>query len=386
MHFHIHFIGFILCASMVGCSAIPAGGPTTSNISDARNAGTGRDSIQVIELSPSVIQRLHMVRSTRTFADELGTGSHCTDKLGMGDALGISIWEAPPATLFGGGDTALSDVPAASRTTSLPDQVIDAAGNVRVPFAGSIHAAGLTITQLETQIVQRLAGKAHEPQVLARLVRNAAADVTVVGDVSASTRMPLTPKCERLLDAIAAAGGVRQPVDKITMQVTRGAGVYAMPLESVIRDPRQNVPLRAGDVVTVLYQPSSFMAFGATGKNEEISFEGKGISLAQALARAGGLLDSRADAKGVFVFRLEDSGVLADGERPTDSGTHDRKIPTVYRLDLGDPAGMFLAQQFAMNDKDALYVSNAPIADIQKLANLFYTIVFPAVNVGTQFR
>lgn len=72
------------------------------------------------------------------------------------------------------------------------------------------------------------------------------------------------------------------------IQVTRGDIVALEPLDTVIRDPRQNVPLKAGDVVTALFQPYSFTAFGATGKNEEINFEAQGITLAQALARAGG--------------------------------------------------------------------------------------------------
>ncbi|MDR5671452.1 polysaccharide export protein, partial [Burkholderia cenocepacia] len=101
----------------------------------------------------------------------------------------------------------------------------------------------------------------------------------------------------RVLDALASAGGVRQPVDKITIQITRGDKVASQPLETIIKDPRQNVSLRAGDVVTALYQPFSFTALGATGKNEEVNFEAQGITLAQALARAGGLQDTRSDAQ-----------------------------------------------------------------------------------------
>ncbi|MQR27573.1 polysaccharide export protein, partial [Leuconostoc mesenteroides] len=77
-----------------------------------------------------------------------------------------------------------------------------------------------------------------------------------------STRMQLTARGERLLDAVDSAGGVRQPVDKITIQVTSGNAAQTLPLQTIIRDPRQNVPLRAGDVVTALFQPLSFTALG----------------------------------------------------------------------------------------------------------------------------
>ncbi|EIF82350.1 capsular polysaccharide biosynthesis/export periplasmic protein WcbC, partial [Burkholderia pseudomallei 354a] len=171
-------------------------------------------------------------------------------------------------------------------------------------------AAGRSPTQLAREIAARLKSMAHDPQVLVKLSRNETSYVTVVGDVAENARMALTARGERLLDALASAGGAKHPVDKVTIQITRGKTVASLPLDMVIRDPRQNVPLHAGDVVTVLFQPYSFTVLGATGKNDEINFEAKGITLAQALARAGGLQDSRADAKGVFIFRLEDANAL----------------------------------------------------------------------------
>lgn len=118
--------------------------------------------------------------------------------------------------------------------------------------------------------------------------------------------MPLTPKGERLLDAIALAGGVKQAVNKITLQISRQGLVKTMSLDRVIQDPTQNIRLNPGDVITAFYQPFSFTALGATGKNDEINFEAPGISLTQALGRIGGVQDSRADVKGVFVFRFEE--------------------------------------------------------------------------------
>ncbi|MPV71180.1 polysaccharide export protein [Burkholderia sp. BE17] len=372
--------GSLACGA---CALAPTDGPATSDIVAEQQS---RARIKVVDLTPDAVGRMRVRDTRRTFADHFTPARPRSDVLGRGDIVAITIWEAPPATLFGSVDTTGSMAPAAAKATALPEQTIDSNGRLIVPFAGSIGAAGMTVPELESTIVSRLKSKANEPQVLVRIVRNATADVTVVGDVGSSMRVPLTPKGERLLDALAAAGGVRQPVNKVTVQITRGTQVFSMPLDAVIRDPRQNIALQAGDVVTALYQPVSFMAFGATGKNEEIGFEGQGISLAQALARSGGLLDSRADARGVFVFRLEDVAALAVPRDETMPVTADGRVPVVYRIDMKDPASMFIAQQFPMHDKDMLYVSNAPVADIQKLANLFYTVVFPAVSVGTQFR
>jgi polysaccharide biosynthesis/export protein len=172
---------------------------------------------------------------------------------------------------------------------------------------------------------------------------------------------------------------VRQPVGKVTLQLTRGAAVAAMPLESVIRDPRQNVALQAGDVLTALFQPLSFTVLGATGRNDEVNFESTGITLAQALARAGGLNDARADSRGVFIFRMEEARAL---DWPADAArTPDGRVPVVYSLDLSEPASFFVAQSFPIANQDLLYVSNAPAAELQKFLNLLWGMTLPALNV-----
>src|SRR5260370_4880407 len=96
----------------------------------------------------------------------------------------------------------------------------------------------------------------------------------------------------------------------MTIQMTRGDKVQSLPLETIIRDPKQNVPLHPGDVVTAIFAPLSFTALGATGKNEEINFEAQGITLAQALARAGGLLENQAAARAAYIFVFEPKTAL----------------------------------------------------------------------------
>ena len=152
-----------------------------------------------------------------------------------------------------------------------------------------------------------------------------------------------------------------------------------LPLDVVIRDPQQNVPLRPGDVVTALFQPLSFTSLGATGKNEEINFEGNGISLAQALARAGGLQDARANPQGVFIFRFEAEKALTWPRQPVVT-TPDGLVPVVYRIDLRDPNSFFTMQSFPIHNRDVLYVSNAPAAELQKFLNLVFSIAYPVLN------
>ena len=370
--------GLVLTALLfAGCAQMPNVGPSGKQIEEAA-AATG--SIQVVDVDDAVTRRLLAQRKQRLFSETLGEVPAQPKGIGPGDVLEVNIWEAPPATLFGSTATDARTITSTTRAVTLPEQTVDRDGYIVVPFAGKIMASGQTLTAIESEIVKRLTGKANRPEVIVRLTRNLSSSVTVVGEVANSLKVPLTPSGERLLDALAAAGGVRQPVNKMTLQVTRGAQYYALPLDSVIRDPKQNIPLWSGDVVTAIFQPLSFTALGSTGKNEEINFEAQGITLAQALARAGGLIDTRSDTKGVFIFRLEPESALSWPKQPV-ATTPEGLVPVVYRIDLKDPGSFFVMQSFAINNKDILYVSNAPAAELQKFLNIVFSVVYPVANV-----
>jgi polysaccharide export outer membrane protein len=372
----------LLCATAAGCSSLlPTVGPSSRDIEAATSTvpPPGAAAIQIVDVDDAVARRLLSLRSKKMFSDAFSGRGTEKYAVGAGDILEVSVWEAPPATLFGATQGDLRAPASGSRSTTFPEQVVSTEGFINVPFAGAIKAAGMSLPQIEADVVSKLKGKANQPQVLVRLIRNTSSNVTVVGEVSASTRMPLTPRGERLLDALAAAGGVRQPVNKMTIQVTRGSVVHALPLEMVIRDPKQNILLVPGDVITALFQPLSFTALGATGKNEEVNFEAQGITLAQALARSGGLIDARSNPQGVFVFRFEQKDSL---EWPRDPvlATPEGNVPVIYRIDLKNPNSFFVMQSFAMSDKDLLYVSNAPITEVQKFLNVVFSVAYPVLN------
>ena len=282
--------------------------------------------------------------------------------MGAGDVLDIGIWEAPPAVLFGtsGIGTVGGGAQAGAQSSAIPQQVVEMDGSISVPFVGRLDVAGQSPAEVERAIVRALRNRANNPQAVVRLVQNETRNATVIGEVAASRRIPLGPGGERLLDALALAGGPRHPVGKTSIQLTRAGATATMPLDAVIRDPAQNVRLRPQDVVTVLHQPFSFIALGALRQNAEVEFEGGGLSLAQALGRIGGLREDRADIRGVFVFRLEDPAALdpalASGVQLTEGG----KVPVIYRLDLADASGFFVAQDFPVRDEDVLYVFLCP--------------------------
>lgn len=321
--------------------------------------------IQLIDLTMAVTDQLHLLARRQLFSEVWANSPQGAETAGPGDMIEVSIWEAPPATLFTASTIDPRSTNTGSRVVTIPEQMIDTEGMINIPFVGAIKVSGRSQASIENEIVQRLRGQAHKPQVLARVTRNVTRNVTVVGEVAQSLRMPLTAKGERLLDALAAAGGVRQPVAKMTLQITRDTRVYSLPLDTIISDPQQNIALRPGDVITALHQPFSLSVLGATNQNAELNFETQGINLAQAMARAGGLQDARADPRGVFIFRSESLK------------------PVVYRLDMTQPGAFLIAQAFPMRHRDVMYVANAPGAELQKFLNLIGSTIIPVAAVRT---
>lgn len=379
-----------LVMSLSGCAIMSSAGPSTKSIRAERNQFVDASQIKLIDVTDAVARTLIANTHRNSFVEDLGEGKPIGSVIGQGDVLDIAIWEAPPATLFGnsGSDVRLGSTGSGSlaRGSSLPEQMVDSDGQITIPFIGRVQAAGRTPQAIAKTITSRLAGLAHQPQAIVRLSRNAAANVTVVGEVANSSRVPLTSRGERVLDVLATAGGVRQPVGKMTVQITRGVKVTSLPLETIIRDPRQNVRLEPDDVMTLLYQPYSFTALGAIGKNDELPFEATGLTLAQALGRISGLQDSRADVKGVFIFRFEDPASVDPALRQDARLTPDGKLPVIYRINMKDPSSFFIAQSFPIHDKDVLYVSNAPLADIQKFVSVIFSTFLPVATTATAFR
>ncbi|BAP88377.1 polysaccharide export protein [Burkholderiales bacterium GJ-E10] len=363
-----------------GCSHfITNAGPSTSTIESEPQAKSTLRGIRLFHVDYALAHAVETRETRQRFSAFFSGPAHPNHVVGPGDVLAIFLWESPPAMLFTAQSLAVGSAGMAGGGTgmvSLPVQTVDNAGQVVVPFVGSIPVAGKTLSQIEHDIVAKLSGMANHPQAIVELAVNNTQNITVVGNVPHSLEVPLTPGGVRLLRAIALAGGVTQAVETVSIQLSRAGRVMTMPLQAVLRDPRENIPLRAGDVVTALYQPSSFSVLGATGRNSEVNFKASGITLAQAIARAGGLDDNRANPSAVFLFRFAAPDSLPPrllrGDRLVDG-----KVPAIFEFDLRDPAVFFAAQTFPIHDHDLLYVSDAPANDLQKVLTIVGSIVFP---------
>jgi polysaccharide biosynthesis/export protein len=195
--------------------------------------------------------------------------------------------------------------------------------------------------------------------------------------------VPLTPKGDHILDVIASAGGIRVPAHETFIRLTRRNRTVSVAYNAILAHPQENIFVIPGDVVTVVRDPLNFTAFGGTGRNEKFPFDASGITLEEAIAKSGGLLDFRADPGGIFLLRFEPAplaAVLAPGRPlPSDGNI----IPVIYRLNLREANSFFLARSFPMKDKDILYVTNSGSDQVQKFLALIGTVAAPGISAAS---
>ena len=188
------------------------------------------------------------------------------------------------------------------------------------------------------------------------------------------------PGGDRLLQVIAAAGGAKPPVHDTFVQLSRGEVTASVPLATLVADPAQDIFAKPGDVLTLVQRPQTFSVFGATGQNAAITFASERLSLSEALAKAGGLLNDRADARAVFLFRYEPVDLVRALGQPIASGAHDGLSPVVYRLDLKKGKSYLLAGRFPVHDKDVIFVADAPSQRIYYFFQALSQVTGPVIS------
>jgi len=368
-----------LSLAIGGLTACSSTGPAERDLINASTSD--RPSFALVDLSrPSLEVVANWPRPSfkAVYGDYRSPAVH---RVGVGDGIRINIWESSNGSLFG--RSATTQASAGSSVSTIPDQIVARDGSINVPYAGRLKVVGKTTVQIEKQIVSRLAGRTADPQAMVSLSQNVSYSTTVTGDVKKAARVPLSPKGDRILDVVAAAGGISAPVHEAFITLSRDGSSLSVPLRAILSDPKENVYVRPRDIVTVYRAPQSFTAFGATGKNAVIGFDAGGITLDEAMGKAGGLRSNQADPKGVFVLRYEPVDLVRNYPNIPPHLLESNIVAVAYRLDMRDPTSLFRARRFVMRDKDILYVSHAPITQVEQVARIFGMMVSPAAAAGS---
>ena len=300
-------------------------------------------------------------------------------RFGVGDVVSVSIFEAAAGGLF----IPLEAGVRPGNFITLPNQRVDNRGNISVPYAGPIRAAGRTPTEVQQAIVDALKNRAIEPQAVVALFEQRTSLISVLGDVNAAVRFPVNAEGERVLDAITRAGGPRsQGFDEWVMLERNGRRATA-PFGALVYEPSNNVWVHPNDTIYLYREPQTFVAFGAvagsggTAAQGLYNFDAWRLSLAEAVAKAGGLNDAAADPASVFLYRGETREV-AERFGVDCTPFPGPIIPIIYMANFHDPAGYFLATKMQMRNKDVLYISNSGSVEVSKIMTYFRLVVATA--------
>lgn len=355
-----------------GCESFPASGPANTDIRRAtQNPETA--SYGLVNVTADVVKILasEAPRLSAAFADRRPPKDV---RLGIGDIVSVTIFEAGAGGLF-------IPVEAGVRPgnfVSLPSQAVDNKGNITVPFAPPILAKGKTPSEVQRAIVDSLKNRAIEPQVLVSIVDQRSSLLSVLGDVNAPVRVPANPAGERVLDAITRAGGPKSQGFDTWVMLERANKRATVPFGALVYEPSNNIFVQANDTIYLYRDPLTFVAFGATGRQGQYPFEAWRLSLAEAVAKVGGLNDDKADPASVFLYRGETRRVAE--LLGVDTSRFDGEIiPIIYISDFRDPAGYFLAREFQMRNKDVVYVSNSFATESAKAMN-YFRLIMSTVN------
>jgi polysaccharide export outer membrane protein len=361
-----------------GCYLMPAAGPNAVLV-QAPTTWNGPP-YGLVKLTPKVVKILEEYgpRSlSATFGDHRPPPEI---RFGIGDVVSVSIFEAAAGGLFIPSEAGVRP----GNFVTLPNQPVDTKGMISVPYAGLVPAAGKTPSEVQQEIVNRIKNRAIEPQAVVSLVTQNTSLITVLGEVNTaftpSGRIPAQPAGERLLDVITRAGGLRDQGQDTWVVLERHGRRAAVPFGALVYEPGNNIWAWPGDTIYLYKEPQTFLAFGASGQQGQFQFSAGAqssawrMTLAEAVAAAGGLLDVQADPGSVFLYRREPRE-LAEKLGVDCSKMDGPTVPIVYSVSFVDPAGYFLATRVQMHNKDVIFVANAQSVEITKFAQFLNALL-----------
>lgn len=356
-------------ALLAGCATLPSSGPTGKQIEKSAMAPKSGAPIKLVQIrAVADVPIAPGNASPATLPDSAPTP---TDMVGPGDILDINIYEAG-VTLFAGAANAggagqLMTTPGV-QVQKLPPTRIDDLGDITIPYAGTMHVAGLTTGEIEATIRNSLRRLSQNPQVLVTLSEAITNSIIIGGEVAKPGRLVLQTNRESLSDVVALAGGYRGNARDLTLRVMRGSSIVDVRVNDLAENPALDVRIHPGDRLMLINSPRTYSILGASGRVEQMPFSRSSVSLAEAVAGAGGINSALGDPAAIFLFRY-----VRDEQ--------DREVPMVYHLNMMQTGSYFLAQKFIMQDKDVLYFGNAAANQPSKLVQLISQLFSPILTV-----
>lgn len=279
--------------------------------------------------------------------------------VGPGDVLTVTVWDHPELSL---------PLQASAQALEAGGRLVREDGTFFFPYAGTLQASGLTTDQLRRELTRRLTRVMPDPQVDVSVLRYASQKVSFNGAFQRAAALPVSSEPLSLPDALGRAGLDLANGDLSAAVLTRDGRRYPLDLDAIAQAgiDMSRVYLRANDQLQVPYNHrSKVYVMGEVLQSRAIPMRSASISLADALAQAGGLSQTSARASAIYVVR--EAAPAAAGRRAVD----------VFQLDANAPETLVLADRFPVRSGDMVYVDTARISRW----NRFISQLFPSANI-----
>ena len=300
--------------------------------------------VEIHRISPQTLQRLRTQAQSQASIDQarldVMSSSAKTEAytylVAPSDVLQVTVWNHPELNNPGG-----------QITNETAGRTVGADGFFYYPYIGMVKAAGRTVDAIRSEMASRLAAYLTDPQVDVSVLKYRGRKAYVVGQVEKPGPVPITDEPLFVTSLITQAGGLQNEADLAGVLLNRNGVLHSLNLYALYYkgDMSQNLLLQEGDIVNVPERTQDkVFVLGEVVKPHSAILPWEGYSLADALGDAGGLNPVTSKASQVYVIRA------ADEDRPQ-----------IWHLDASSPTALVLADNFALQPRDVVYVDAAGV-------------------------
>ncbi len=297
-----------------------------------------------------------------------GGGGRGAGTIRAGDRLDLVVWDSE--------DTSLLTTPG-SRQVPLSQITVAPDGKIFVPYLDRVAVAGKTTEAARAEIQDRLTVIAPSAQVQLARSPGRGNSVDLVGGVAKPGNYPLTDGGLSVLNLIALGGGVAPGMAHPLVRLSRGGNTHVTSLDRLYENPELDTMVQGGDQVIVLEDKRKFLALGAAGREQIVTFPNENLTALEAIASIGGVNDARGDPKAVLILRNYPASALSAGVR----GPQAQR--TIFVIDMTTADGLFSAGRFRINPDDVIYVSESPLTAFNTISSLIGSVFGLAGQVSS---
>ena len=282
--------------------------------------------------------------------------------IGPNDILQVIVWEHPE----------ISQPLGQYRSDAATGQVVDEDGNIFFPYVGILQVRGLTAMQVRVKLFGQLAKVLKNPQIDVQVQSFRSKKVFVGGEVKTPGIYNITDVPFTLSEAIGRAGGFSPLADDSRLLLTRGERTWPLNYHDLMGKGSRygQILLKDGDTLRVLGKDEETVyLMGEMKTPRAMPLIHGNLTLARALSEAGGMDNLTSNAHSVYVIR---------------AGATENAVD-VYHLDARNPTSLVLADRFALQPRDIVFVDSGTLVRWSRVVNLlvptYSTLVGSAANV-----